>query len=155
MKNLAVSKDKIPAMSKPAIDKVKKLENVLLAFPQVELNTDHVIHGSMYARTVKIPKGAMLSGALIKVPTMLIINGSCRVFVGDDAIDVNGYNVLAASANRKQAFLSFEETTITMIFQTNVDSVEEAEVEFTNEYELLMSHKDSNQNTVIITEEKR
>lgn len=153
--NLALANNRVPAMSDLAIQRVKEIENVLLAFPQIELDTDHVLHGSMYARTITMPKGTVLSGALIKVPTMLIISGHCRVFVGSDTIDVNGYNVLAASANRKQAFLALEETSLTMILQTDADSIEQAEIEFTDEHELLMSHKDSNHNTVVITGEKR
>jgi len=153
--NLALANNRVPAMSDSAIQRVKEIENVLLAFPQIDLDTDHVLHGSMYARTITMPKGTVLSGALIKVPTILIISGHCRVFVGNDTIDVNGYNVLAASANRKQAFLALEETSLTMILQTDADSIEQAEIEFTDEHELLMSHKDSNHNTVVITGEKR
>lgn len=151
--SLAVVKNTVPAMSDTAIQRVKEIENVLMAFPQIELDTDHVIHGSMYARTITMPKGTVLSGALIKVPTMLIINGHCRVFVGNDTINVEGYNVLAASANRKQAFLALEDTSLTMIFHTDADTVKAAEIEFTDEHELLMSH--GNHNSVLITGEKR
>lgn len=153
--SLAVTKNKIPAMTDQAVERVKQLENVLMAFPQVAVDTDHVLHGSMYARTIKMPKGMVLSGALIKVPTMLIIDGHCRVFVGNDAMDVSGHTVLAASANRKQAFLAFEDTTMTMIFHTDADSIQAAEMEFTDEYESLQSNKDGNHNTVMITGEKR
>lgn len=151
--SLAVVKNTVPAMNDASIQRVKEIENVLMAFPQIELDTDHVIHGSMYARTITMPKGTVLSGALIKVPTMLIINGHCRVFVGNDTINVEGYNVLAASANRKQAFLALEDTSLTMIFNTDADTVKAAEIEFTDEHELLMSH--GNHNSVLITGEKR
>lgn len=151
--SLAVVKNTVPAMNDASIQRVKEIENVLMAFPQIELDTDHVIHGSMYARTITMPKGTVLSGALIKVPTMLIINGHCRVFVGNDTINVEGYNVLAASANRKQAFLALEDTSLTMIFNTDADTVKAAEIEFTDEHELLMSH--GNHNSVLITGEKK
>ena len=39
------------------------------------------VHGGIYTRTMFLPKGAMIMGALIKVPTTLVISGSC--FVSD------------------------------------------------------------------------
>lgn len=153
--SLAATEKRVPAMTDASVERVKQLENVLMTFPQISLNTDHVLHGNMYARTVVMPKGAILTGALIKVPTLLIINGHCRVFVGNDAKDVHGYTVLAASANRKQAFLALEETSLTMVFHTDVDTIAEAEVEFTDEYESLASRKEGNHDSFVITGEKR
>ena len=34
------------------------------------------VHGGIYTRTMFLPKGAMIMGALIKVPTTLVISGS-------------------------------------------------------------------------------
>ena len=139
MSNLAISGKRILPMSDEAIDKVKSLQNVLSTFPQVPLETSHVIHGGMYARTVVLPAGTITCGSLMKVPTILIVDGYCKVFMGDEVIDMIGYNVIPASSHRKQAVLAYEETKVTMIFSTDSTSVEEAEMEFTDEYESLMT----------------
>lgn len=151
--NIVATERRVPAMTTVAIAKVQELQDELLKHDQVVLDTDHVLHGGMYARTITMPKGTILAGALIKVPTTLIIDGHCRVFLGNESIDLHGHNVLAGSANRKQAFIAYEETHITMIFATDATTVEEAEDQFTNDSELLMSRRDDAVNTVNITGE--
>ena len=42
----------IPAMSATAIRAVRALEERLLALPQVPIETRHVLHAGMYARTI-------------------------------------------------------------------------------------------------------
>lgn len=140
-------------MSSQAIANVRKLEEFVGKLPQVDISTDHVIHGGMYARTITVPAGVLLTGVVIKVPTTLIINGHCRVFMGEDSVDLKGHNVFAASAGRKQAFIAYEDTALTMIFATKATSVEEAEKEFTDEACLLSSRKEDSVNTINITGE--
>jgi hypothetical protein len=53
-----------------------------------------------------------------------------------------GYNVIQASAGRKQIYVTREETAITMIFPSNAKTVEEAEEEFTDEAEMLLSRRE-------------
>lgn len=135
--------DLIPSMDEIAINKAKRLENELLNLTQLELETTHTFHAGMYARTVKLPANTIMSGALIKIPTIVIVDGHCLIYIGDETRQLNGYHVISGSANRKQAFLSFKDTYITMIFPTNAKTVEEAEMEFTDEYESLMTRKES------------
>lgn len=144
----------IPAMDDVAIKKAKRLEDEMLNLPQLELETQHIIHAGMYSRTVMLPANTLMTGALIKVPTIIIVDGHCLVYIGNDTIELLGHNVIAGSANRKQAFLSYTNTNITMIFPTKAKTVEEAEMEFTDEYEALMSRKTSEPGKILITEEK-
>lgn len=153
MSNLVVADSRIPAMSDRAIDLVRELEQVVATMPQTEIDTHHVIHGGMYARTILVPANTVLTGALINVPTMLIINGSVRVTIGDEAVFLDGHHVLAASKHRKQAFLAIDDTWLTMVFATKAQTVEEAEDEFTDEAERLMSRKPFAKNSIIITGE--
>lgn len=153
MSNVVAFKSRVPAMPDAAIAKVQALESALIEMPQVEIRTHHVLHGGMYARTIMIPAGVMLTGALIKVPTTLIVDGECHVFVGDHTAHLEGYHVLAASAHRKQAFMAVRDTMLTMIFATSATTIEQAEQEFTDEAHLLMSRQDGHVNTIIITGE--
>lgn len=135
--NSLVSVATIPAMSLEAIDKVRQIEAVAMEYPQCELAITHTIHSGVYTRTVMIPEGVMITGALIKIPTTLIVHGDVVVFLGEEIIELDGYNVLTASAGRKQAFMAKTVTHLTMLFATDSETVEEAEREFTDEFERL------------------
>jgi len=151
MSNIVASP--IPSMNTPAIDMVRKLENMALKFPQVNINTDHVIHGGMYARTIMIPAGVLLTGALIKVATVLIVSGDVIVYMDSETVKLCGYNVFSASANRKQAFLAITDVYITTVFPTEASTVTEAEEQFTTESNKLMSRSEVNNNRITITGE--
>ena len=153
MTGLAVSDSRIPAMTAQAIDKVRELEAITRDLPQVEISTDHVLHGGMYGRTICIPAGVVLTGVFIRVPTLLVFDGNATVNAGDDTTTLVGYHVLAASAHRRQAFLAHADTRLTMVFATQAKTVAEAEAEFTDEAHLLFSRKPGAVNRINITGE--
>lgn len=148
-----ILQDNIPAMSVIAIDNVRQLETYTAKAPQTEIPTTHVFHAGVYARTIKIPAGVILTGALIKIATLLIADGDYIVYIGNDSIKRSGYHVFAASANRKQAFIAISDTYLTMIFATNTKSVQEAEEQFTDESDRLSSRHVDAVNHIIITGE--
>ncbi|TAN29580.1 MAG: hypothetical protein EPN31_06230 [Castellaniella sp.] len=150
---LADTTDRILAMSPQAVDKVRSLESELLKFPQVDIATDHVLHGGMYSRTICIPAGTVLTGAFVRVPTLLVFSGEATVNIGDVASTLTGYHVLAASAQRSQAIVAHADTHLTMVFATQAKTVEEAEAEFTDDVDMLMSRKLGAVNHVTITGE--
>lgn len=136
----------ISAMSPDAIAKVRQLEVENLKRPQLKLATLETLHGGLYTRSLHLPAGkfsdgvvatTLLTGALIKIATTLIVQGDAMVFLGQRAIRVSGYQVITASAGRKQAFFAIEDTFVSMAFPTRATTVEEARREFTDEHELL------------------
>lgn len=131
----------IAAMGPAALDKVGRLESLALTLPQVAIRTEHTLHAGLYARTVMIPAGVVLTGALIKIPTVLIMSGDAIVHTDAGPLELHGYHVLSADAGRKQAFVALTETHLTMVFPTAATTVEEAEREFTDEYERLMTRR--------------
>lgn len=141
----------IPAMTDEAIGKVRAFEKRVLQQEQTPIITHHLIHAGMYHRTICIPAGKWLTGALIKRATTLILSGDATVATGDDTVRLTGHHVLAASAHRKQAFLTHEDTHLTMVFPTKAKSIREAEEEFTDEAHLLCSREGGN--TIHITGE--
>lgn len=143
----------IPAMTDEAIDKVYALEEHTSKMPQVRIDTSHILHGGMYARTILIPAGTLLTGALIKVATVLIVSGHVHVFLDSERHEINGYSAIAASAHRKVAFLATKDTWMTMLFTSKADSITRAEEEFTDESHLLMSRVEGAINHVTITGE--
>lgn len=139
-------------MTPDAIERVRRLEAAVLQKEQVEIRTSHLLHAGMYARTIHIPSGVVLTGALIKVPTTLVVNGDCSVFLGGKNVRVRGYHVMPASAGRKQVFLTYADTDLTMLFPSKAETVAEAEAQFTDEADLLLSRKQDAE-TITITGE--
>ena len=151
---IPATRSAIAAMTPEAIDKVRQLEARTAELEQVEIPTDHVLHGGMYARTIKIPAGVLLTGAHIKRSTMLVISGHVTVFVGDGSIEITGYQVLPASAGRKQAFLAHTDTFVTMLFPSEAATVEAAENEFTDEADRLLSRRQACESITITGDPK-
>ena len=153
MTELDIPRACLPAMSVEAIDQVRTAEREMLALPQVEIHTSHLIHGGMYARTILMPKGVAMTGVLVKRPTTLVLIGDVLVYTGDGVLHLQGQQVIPASAWRKQAFMANEDTWLTMIFPTSATTVEQAEREFTDEVGLLMSRDRPDLNHITITGE--
>ena len=151
--NQIATRSVIPAMSASEIANVTALEKRVLSLPQVEIHTLHVLHAGMYSRTIFIPAKILLTGALIKIPTLLTICGDVLVNLGDEGTRIAGTAVLPASAGRKQVFVTYAATTVTMSFPTKAKTIEEAEAEFTDDTDLLFSRRDPATNTIIITGE--
>jgi len=131
---------------------VRMVEAIVGRAEQIDVVTEHLFHGGMYARTIRIPADSIITGAFIKVPTMLVVHGDADVLTGDGWASLRGYGVLAGSACRKQVFITRSAVEMTMIFRTRAKTVEEAERELTDEYEKLMSHK-SVRDEVVMTGE--
>lgn len=134
----------IPSMTPDQVGAVQRMEDFMLQCPQIDMPTVHSLHAGVYTRTIKIPAEGVITGALIQIPTTLIVAGKCTVIIGDKSFLIDGYHVFAASANRKQAFMAHEDTYITMIFKTAAENIEQAEEEFTEEAERLMSRQCDN-----------
>ena len=137
MPDLMIREEPISTMTDVEIEKVRQLENAILQAPQVKIATSHIIHAGMYARTIIVPAGIYLTGALMKIPTLLIIQGNFLLFIGGRTKKLQGYNVFTGGANRKQAGVAITDTHVTMIFPTAAKTIEEAEQEFTDETNIL------------------
>ena len=153
MTDLISLQNRIMPMTPNALDRVYKLQNVLTKMPQTEIDTQHIIHGGMYARTVFLPAHTVITGALIKTATLLIVCGHALVYIDDKPHELTGYQIFAASAKRKQAFVALRDTYLTMIFPTSATTVEQAENEFTDEAAMLLSRQQPDHNHTIITGE--
>lgn len=134
-------KTTIPPMKQGDIDKVRELEDFLLSFPQVDLVHTHTLHGCVYTRTVFLPAETIITGAHIIVPTTLIVSGKVVAYFGDRSVTIEGYEVFTAAPGRKVGFAAVADTYLTMIYATDAMTVEEAENQFTDESDRLMTRK--------------
>lgn len=151
MSVLTVPAAVIPPMSSEAIDKVRRLETAMLKEAQCEVQTEHLIHGGVYFRTIKMQAGNLLAGALIKIPTTLIVSGHVVIYIEGEPTRFEGYHIIPASAGRKQAILAHDATDLTMLFPTSASTVEAAEAEFTDEAATLASRTGFGSNSTAIT----
>jgi len=151
MSALATTGRSLPATPPAAMERVRALEAQVQALPQVQIPTYHVIHAGLYARTIRIPAGVVLTGAEITRATLLICSGHAVVTMGDSVHELYGYHVLPAEAGRKQAFLALADTDLTMLFATDARDIATAEGQFTTEPERLMSRAPDAINIVTIT----
>jgi len=140
MAELATLGQTLPASSPRAKALVDALEARCLEQPQPRILTHHVLHGGIYTRTMCLPAGHVLTSTLVKIPTTLTVCGDAAVVVGDgEVFRVQGYQVLAACRGRQVAYRAYADTWMSMAFVTKAHTVEEAEAEFTDEPERLMS----------------
>lgn len=153
MSDLTSQANQIRTMSQEAFEKVYAIEAFTKNLDQEQIETSHVLHGGIYSRTVKIKAGVVITGALVKVPTTLTIQGDVSFFANDHEVRVTGYAVIPASKHRKQAFIAHADSWLTMSFKTDAISVPEAENEFTDDADLLMSRQASSINHMNITGE--
>ena len=132
----------LSSMSNDKIDLVRSIEIEAIKYPQAALETSHTFHAGVYARTIFLPAGMMITGALIKIPTTVITSGNLLAYTDDGVVELHGYMVMKAEANRKQVFVAKSDSFITMFFATSAATVEEAEREFTDEYSLLLTSRE-------------
>ena len=138
-----------PAM----LDKLSKAQEILLSCPQVPIATEHLFHGGMYARTVRLIPGVWMIGSRIRLATTLIVHGDCTVIIGDESVELTGYNVIPGCAGRKQLFLTHGPVEMTMIYPTALATVKEAEDEVFVEADGLQSRRDGSGDIIVVTGE--
>lgn len=119
--------------SVPTPDAVRRIEECLLQAPQVDLQTTNVVHGRMCARTILVPAGTVLTGALTNIDNVCIVQGDISVTTDAGVQRLTGYNVLTARAGAKRVGYAHADTYWTTIHHTDLTDVEAIEEEMTNE----------------------
>ena len=117
---LALLDKTLPPTTPEIIEKIAIVEARIKPHEHtLHIEMEHNLHAGMYARTCRLAANQVITSVLIKIPTLLIVNGDCIVLSGDRWSELNGYNVLQASAGRKQIYVTRGVTEITMIFPSN------------------------------------
>jgi hypothetical protein len=125
----------------PTVESVRALENVILQFPQTDFNTSNVVHGDMCARTIFIPKGTILTGALTNVKNIMISSGDITVTTDEGTKRLTGFHVIKATAGNKRAGIAHADTYVTMVWPTKLTNIEEIEDELTDESAMLQTRR--------------
>ena len=120
-------------------EKVRALEAALLDLPQVDLHTQHLVHGKVSARAILIPAGTVLTGALTNCDNLCIVLGDITVTTDDGARRVTGFAMLPARAGYKRAGIAHADTWWITVHHTNLTDLAEVEQEMTAEADSLQT----------------
>lgn len=124
-----------------AIDKVRALEAAALRGPQVRLDMEMFAHAGLGARTILIPAGQTLTGALTKLDNVCISSGDITVTTDEGAVRLTGYHVVKALAGSKRAGYAHADTWWTTLWRTDETDPRAMEDEMTDESEMLQNRR--------------
>ena len=125
----------------PQLEAVRRVEQALLQLPQVDLQTSHVVFGGMCARTILIPAGVMLTGALTNMDNICIMCGDISVTTDEGTVRLTGFHILPAKAGAKRAGYAHSDTTWTTIWPTDLTDITAIEDEMTSESAMLQTRR--------------
>lgn len=127
-------------------DAISDLERHVLAAAQVDLHAEHSLSGGVYARTITIPAGTVLTGATHKKDHINIACGDITVTTDTGLVRLTGYHVIETKAGSKRAGFAHAETKWTTVCYTKLTDIEAIEDELVEESGRLQSRKASLQN---------
>jgi len=126
----------------PDPEKVRAIERVALTLPQVDIGTQHLIHGKVSTRWGLIPKGCLLTGALTKIANTCIVWGDITVTTDEGTKRLQGFNVIPAEPGAKRAGIAHEDTWWATVHYTETLDQKACEDEMTDEAEMLLTRRD-------------
>lgn len=142
MSNVLVKANLTPCTDEQIANLEKMGEWLLAGGDTRELSTEHHLHAGVYSRTIHVPAGVSVVGVTIKCPTQLIASGDFTLTDGGTAKRFTGHHVFDGAAHRRAAVVAHEDSSFTMLFATTAKTVEEAEKEFTDETDRLLTNKE-------------
>lgn len=127
----------------PSPERVAALEAQILQHPQVDLQTTHLVHGGLSARTIFIPAGTVLTGALTNIDNVCVVVGDITVTTDAGPMRLTGHHVLMARAGAKRVGLAHADTWWTMLHRTELTDIGQIEDEMTNESHNLQTRRNA------------
>lgn len=126
---------------------VEALERMVLEQPQVDLRTEHALSGGVYARTIHIPAGTVLTGATHKKDHVNVVIGDITVTTDEGPVRFTGYHVIPTKAGSKRAGFAHADTAWTTICRTDLTDIEAIEDELVEESARLQTRMAALSNT--------
>ncbi len=129
----------------PSVEAVRELEEVLrgLGLPLVDIPTETMVDDGMCLRTVFIPAGTIMTGALGRADTLNVLFGDITVTTDEGTKRLTGFNVIKGTAGAKRAGVSHADTWWTTIHRTELTNLAAIEDEYTDESADLLSRRRS------------
>lgn len=123
------------------LDDILKLESMILKGPQVDLLTEHALSGGVYARTIHIPAGTVLTGATHKKDHVNVLFGDISVSTDNGMMRLSGYHILPTRAGAKRIGYAHADTVWTTICETQLTDFEAIEDELVEESKMLQTRQ--------------
>lgn len=106
---------------------IYRLEAVIKALPQVEIPVDHQFCKGIYARTINIAAGTILTGAVHKDECFFLVrSGVILITTDDEPIKAEAGFMSFSQAGSKRLGLALTDTVVTT-FHANPDELREAD----------------------------
>jgi hypothetical protein len=119
--------------------KIEALEQEILKAPQIDLQTKHELSGEVYARTIFIPAGTVLTGATHKKDHINVMIGDISVSTDEGMKRLTGYHVIPTKAGMKRAGYAHSDTIWTTLCHTKLTDITAIEDELVLESEKLQT----------------
>lgn len=123
----------------PTREQIERLESFLAQVDQVDLGTTHALCGGVYARTIFIPAGTVLTGAAHKRDHLNVMQGDITVWTESGMQRLTGQHVLPSRAGAKRAGWAHADTWWTTISATALTDLDEIEAEQVEQPERLQT----------------
>ncbi len=93
---------------------IYRLEEKMKAFPQIDIPVDHQFCHGVYARTITIPAGTLLTGAVHKDECFFLVrSGSILLTTDGEPVKAETGFMVMSKAESKRVGFAIEETVVT------------------------------------------
>lgn len=124
-----------------SVEAVRQLEALMADLPQVDLQSQTLVHGRMAARAIFIPAGTLLTGVLTNIDNISVMVGDITVTTETDPVRLTGFHILPASAGCKRAGIAHADTWWATLHHTDLTDIAAIEEEMTDEPENLQTRR--------------
>lgn len=127
------------ALVKGTQQAIRRFEAALLQLDQVDLQTQHTLADGVYTRTIFVPAGVALTGAVHKSDYTVVMVGDITVTTDEGSKRLTGHHVFLARAGSKRAGFAHKDTWWTTIHRTDKTDLVAIEDDIAEEAELLQT----------------
>ena len=135
----SVSADDLVAVKVPSREEIQRLQNELMAGPQVELTTEHYFNGGMYCRKVFRPAGTIIVGKIHKSDHFFMCtNGEIIAWSEKGMVTLKAGDVIESKAGTKRVTLAVVDSIGITVHKTDKTDLDEIEAELIEPEEVSM-----------------
>ena len=114
------------AVGVPSLDQIFQLEQLILKLPQVEMPTINEFLDGLYARSMFIPAGVCLTGAIHKNENFLFVRyGDITILTEDGVKRFKAGDMISSKAGIKRVGLTHADTLVTTIHANPTNETDE------------------------------
>ena len=109
------------------------LEKAILACPQVEMPVTHIQIDGVYARSLFIPEGVVLTGKIHNTESIgILAKGTLRIFDGENYSEIHEGHISVAKSGTKRIGYAVTDCIFITVHRTDKTDLAEIEYELTS-----------------------